>query len=257
MDQRVFFTSIPKCGKNILYSMFGGLGYRRHVHKDDSYSAAAYFAAFDRVNYVYVSSHESQAAAGSLDAELARMRPRSVFHRHLLPTREFSRAFEAAGIKPVFVVRDPRDALLSAANYALAGKPSHIVERMPPGDLRAATLFLLRGDNDTVPFADHFDAYRAWLHEPRTLTIRFEDIIGVAGGGSADAQRECLERVLVHVGSAHTPDDVETAARHVFNPRAGTFRRGQIGGWRDFADPALDAEFKRLAGHLLGPWGYA
>ena len=256
MNNRVFFTSIPKCGKNIIYSLFGGLGYSRHAFETERFARDAYFDKFELDNYLYPRAQLGAFDFSGFATELGRMRPRSVFHRHLLPRSEFFAALSNAGIRPILVVRDPRDAALSAAHWAIAGKPEHVVAILPSRDPKEIVRFLLRGDHDTVKFADHFDAYRDWCSNPETLVVRFEDIIGASGGGSAERQRWIVERILNHVGISDTQAVIASAIDSVFNRRAGTFFKGQIGSWREFADAELNQLFEAMAGHLLETWGY-
>lgn len=151
MASQVFFTSIPKCGKNLIYSLFHGLGYARHFPSTEDYAEAAYAAAFTGINYAYSPRTEGYPpdVFRGFAAELAAMPERSVFHRHLLPRPEFREMLQAAGVRALFVVRDPRDAVVSAANYARAqGKPVQIAHRMEGLDIGEMLRFLHRVDYD-------------------------------------------------------------------------------------------------------------
>ena len=257
VNPRVFFTSIPKCGKNLLYSMFASLGFVRHKQETDVYAQDAYTCLLKGINYVYADADCKYGRFSLFAHELGRMQPNSIFHRHLLPLPEFFRALAHARIKPILVIRDPRDALLSAAHYANHhGKPDHFVGLLPSRRLKDIVRVLLSGEQGTVGFADHFDAYLPWLQEPNTLVVRFEDLIGERGGGSRPRQLEVVAQTLGHVGLPADPGRVAQAADRVFNPRAGTFFRGKIGEWARLNDAVLDDLFMRHAGHLLGRWGY-
>lgn len=254
---RVFFTSIPKCGKNLLYSLFHGLGFKRHFPTSERYAEAAYAAAFTGLNYAYPPRDEPFTAADrdGLRDELAAMSDNTVFHRHLLPEPAFRAMLNEAGIRPLFIVRDPRDALVSAANYALEqAKPVQIVERLGARGFEDILRFLLRGEEGTAPFLDQFTAFHPWTEWEEVLTVRFEDLIGERGGGSEAAQRETLVRLLEHVGA--DPSQVAAAMDCVFNPRAGTFFRGQIGSHRAHFRGDIGDLFERSFGRLLDVWGY-
>ncbi len=257
MRQKVFFSSIPKCGKNLLYSLFHGLGYERYFPQGELYAEAAYAEAFDGVNYAYPARGEAFPAdvLDGFAGELASMKPGMVFHRHLLPRPEFRAMLQAAEVKPLFVVRDPRDAVVSAGNYALSQKkPVQIVERLGDRDLPGILRFLLRGEGGTEPFLTQFEAFYGWAEWPEVLVVRFEDLIGAAGGGSAERQRATLAAIMAHVGDGDA--DLDRAAESVFNPRAGTFFKGQIGSHRTVLTGDLADLFESRFGALLDLWGY-
>lgn len=254
---RVFFTSIPKCGKNLLYSLFHALGFKRHFPAGERYAEAAYAAAFKGINYAYPPQTEpfTLADRDGFAAELALMPERSVFHRHLPPEAGFRAALRQAAFRPLLVVRDPRDALLSAANYALnQGKPAQIVERLGDRGLDDILRFLLKGEEGTAPFLDQFAVFHPWTTWDEVMTVRFEDLIGARGGGSDQTQQETLIRLLEHVGA--DPGQTAAAAEQVFNPRAGTFFKGQIGGHRQYIRGDIARLFEERFGDTLAQWGY-
>ena len=254
---RVFFSSIPKCGKNLLYSLFLGIGFKRHFHHSEVYAEAAYATLFKQINYAYPYKEPSHNYSSilSLREELTSIPDQSVFHRHLLPLPEFRRILKDAGMRTLFIVRDPRDALVSAANYAIKQrKPVHIVQRMQSFEIRKVLLFLLRGDNGTAPFLEQFIAFHAWQSWEEVLTVRFEDLVGELGGGSSAMQYGALMRILDHVKV--NPAVIHNAAESVFNRRVGTFFRGQIDSYREHFYGDVEDLFNHRFGFLLDSWGY-
>ena len=96
-----------------------------------------------------------------------------------------------------------------------------------------------------------------WLHDPHTLSLRFEDLVGEAGGGSGAKQRECVLAVVRHLGlGAPLESNVDDLAEQLFGRNSLTFDRGRIGAWREAFDDEHKAAFKRVAGDLLVSLGY-
>jgi hypothetical protein len=87
------------------------------------------------------------------------------------------------------------------------------------------------------------------LHHPQVCKVSFEDLVGVRGGGSADAQLATVRRVVEFLGFGGNPDVIpERLADQLFNRGSFTFYRGQIGAWRE----AFTSAHRRLVADRLG-----
>jgi hypothetical protein len=260
----LFFSSIPKCGKNLIYSFFFALGYKRFRFEDDSYNHYSNLLPFNdlqgRDHYVTERSthHGIDCERVTLDfrAAICAIPDGYIGHRHMHPDGELLNALRVARIKPIFIYRDPRDCLVSAVHYAFNGKPEHISKMLGGLSEEDALLALLSGRDSLIPFARWYDAYRSWLDVPDSIPLRFEDIIGGRGGGTDARQKECFENLVSGLGIQVTREVFDTALSKAFNPRAGTFRSGQIGGWRKSFSKNVVQEFELKAGHLLNLWGF-
>lgn len=258
----LFFSSIPKCGKNLIYSFFFALGYKRFWFKDDSYNIYSNYLPFKNLDNCdhYVNKRslslgiDKEQAITNFQTEIYSISEGHIGHRHIHADVEVLNALRVAGIKPIFIYRDPRDCLLSAVHYAFKGQPEHISEVLSGLSEEEALLALLNGNNKLIPFAKWFDAYRSWLNVPDAIIVRFEAIIGARGGGNDARQRECFENVINCLGIQVPSHVFDKALSITFNPRAGTFRSGQIGGWRNSFSTKIIQEFELQAGHLLYPW---
>ena len=158
----------------------------------------------------------------------------------------------------LFNYRDPRDSLLSLVNYLLrrANEPysefaqniifAEILEAMPTA---AAQL-----DFAIAHMGKHVEKYNrnAWLlFHPSVAKLSFEELVGSAGGGTADQQQATIRRIGEFLGVA--PRDEEF---RLFDPSVRTFFRGQIGAWREVFSPEQTQTFGRLYGDVLRTYGY-
>lgn len=158
--------------------------------------------------------------------------------------------------------RDPRDALISLINFVegrTAQGYGNFYER------RVFNRILLDKPTmaDKIEYAlrdpyflarTEYDKAIWLLHHPAVCKVRFEDLVGPKGGGSATNQRKAVSRIIAHVGA--TGADVERAADAIFNPRSWSFHKGQIGAWREaFSARNLDM-FDDLYGDVLDQFGY-
>lgn len=265
---RVFFTSIPKCGKNILYSFLSHLSLFRlpelEVDRDLAvqFTYLRYFPDLQvRSTFAYpplASEGVDQLAlgAGRFLVGLQSMPEGVMLNHHFAFVPELYDSLQSAGIPVVFLYRDPRGCLLSMANYVLhKAKPSHLVLRI--GDtLEEALSVLLAGDQALVPFASYFDSFRGWLEARHVLTLRFEDIVGPRGGGTESQQLASLTALAQHIGWSGSPHQLETAIESSFNTRSSTFHRGHIDAWREVFSAKILQTFAEKAGWLPHQWGY-
>ncbi len=165
------------------------------------------------------------------------------------------------GYVAYFILRDPRDVVVSHVHYITEMEPDHIhhhhyaVELLTFDErLRTSILGL---PHPNIPFPDirlRFEPYLGWLDYPQVLTLRFEDFI-------LD-RAQALERVLFHAEQRGFPLLVER--QHALglleasiNPqRSPTFRSGKVGGWKDKFSDENKKLFKDTTGDLLIRLGY-
>lgn len=261
----LFFSSIPKCGKNIVYSFLFELGYKPSELND----GGLYYAvncresrSMDERDHYLVAHREltpdeTQFGKRALEEKMASLRTGEVLHRHFYYTEHLSSVLSQSNIKTIFVYRDPRDCLLSAVNYVFdQHKPEHIYKRLQSLTREQAALSMLKGDSRLIPFAEWFDGYYSWLDAPNVIALRFEDIIGAKGGGSDVAQKIAFSKLVNELGILVPPELFERALSCAFNASAGTFRKGQIGSWVHESTWGIRRTFHASCKSLPAKWGY-
>jgi hypothetical protein len=189
---------------------------------------------------------------------LGTLSPGQVVVAHLPFEPEYPEAIREAGVKVLFLTRDPRDIVLSQAHFAVA-RPDHPFHEAfaAQGDLRGRIIVAIQGDPATgLPsIANRLDRYEPWLAPP-TFVARFEDLVGPNGGGDAARQRDVVERLYRHLGLDDDPGLVDQVCSRLFSDASPTFRRGAIGQWRSQFDDELLDRFRAVAGDRLAAYGY-
>ena len=193
--------------------------------------------------------------------DLRRLRPGDIGYGHLHAQPEIVKLLIAPGAAPFFILRDPRDVVVSHVHYVTEMKPDHAHhayyrDELQNFDQRLRTSILGRPDL-AVPFPDirgRFEPYLGWLDAPEVLVLFYEDFI--------THRENTLLRVLnhargcglkLHVGEQEALRVLESA----INPRKSpTFRSGKIGKWRESFSDAHKTLFKDVAGDLLIRLGY-
>jgi ribosomal protein S12 methylthiotransferase accessory factor YcaO len=98
--------------------------------------------------------------------------------------------------------------------------------------------------------------YEAWLTNPNTVTVKFEDLIGEQGGGSSERQLAVLRRLTKHLDIDINESELLKVANQVFSSESPTFRKGVAGGWRKHLNKFHIEAIKKQTGDLLVRLGY-
>lgn len=244
--EKLFFTSIPKAGKNVIQSFLFKLGYLRLDLKEGI--ARELVAQRTYLNYFPDLSKRATYALPAINAQdigkiensyqlllqkMHTMPARSFIHHHFAFDKELHREIRKQGIPIVFLYRDPRDVLLSMANYFISQRePEHLIPKFTGLSIEDIMILLLRGDNELIPFASYMKSFTGWLSADSVLKIRFEDIIGPKGNGTLEDQQ------------------------NAFNVHAGTFFKGKIGAWKEGFSATVMEAFNENAEDLLKEWKY-
>jgi hypothetical protein len=264
MQGRALVTSVPKCGKNLVRSIFHAFNLQQRPFEDGSTAALHAYArwlgsAHERGRDPSVRSlvEETTPAFERALASVASLRDGEYVHGHFAYDERLHAAALEAGVPIVFVYRDPRACFASLAHFMVErGLPAELVSRLERRDVASAVRLLMDGDEAVVPFASFFEPYSRWRHAEGVIALRFEDVIGPRGHGSRMRQYAAISALASHVGRRELPWRLLDAASRAFNTRAGTFRRGTIDGWQDdlagLLRPGDEATLHRLA----AAWGF-
>ena len=195
---------------------------------------------------------------GGLNGWLNNIQPGQMYFCHLPWREETEKALGENNVHNLFMIRDLRDVLISDVHYIRKNKNHYLHElfsRLP--DMRACLELSLRGDpgSDWPGFGQRMQKYMGWL-DTNTHVVRFEDLIGSAGGGDSERQHETLNRMFRFLGIELSTEELQALATRVFSDVSPTFRKGRIGTGISQLDPELKSLFKEQAGELLIRCGY-
>ena len=193
--------------------------------------------------------------------DLRRFLPGDIGYGHLHAIPEIMVFMRQAQMATYFILRDPRDVVVSHVHYVTEMAPNHVhhlyyTQELHSFDERLRVSILGRPELGTA-FPDiraRFAPYLPWLDQPDVLTLHFEDFI--------HQRRAALGQVLDFAVQRGFPLQAEhaeavTVLEHSINPqRSPTFRQGRTGGWRaQFTDEHKQL-FKAVSGDLLTRLGY-
>jgi hypothetical protein len=187
-----------------------------------------------------------------------RLPPGRAVFAHLPWTAERMHGLRQAGVRTVFLVRDPRDVAVSMVDYALA-RPRHWLHRplVAIDDPRERLRLVVRGDEalglDGV--VARYERFAGWL-DGADLVLRFEDLVGPHGGGSVMAREQAVRSLLARLDVAADPSLVADLAEGSWYEDSPTFYRPAAGRWREHFDAPLLRWFAAVAADRLGGYGY-
>lgn len=246
----LFANSFPKSGTHLLTQVLQGF----------ARLGPAVVSGLPPVVTYHASSGEPRPIAQIL-AGLRRLLPGDIAYGHLHAHPQIVAELCREGIVPFFILRDPRDVVVSHVHYVTEMEPNHAHHRfyrevLQSFDERLRVSILGREEWGAL-FPDirrRFEPYLGWLSRPEVLVVKYEGFL-------AD-RRATLERILDHVLEGGFPlacsrsTALNILEQSIQPHRSPTFRQGRSGGWRECFSPEHRRLFKEVAADLLILLGY-
>lgn len=254
---KVLANSIPKAGTHLLTQLLGGVDrlWFSGLHVIDKNFWAGPVADTE----AYAPVDEARFRKG-----MRKVRNGQFATSHLTAQPVVIKALHDLGFAPLLMIRDPRDIAVSLSFWYGTNPRLYTWERFSAMSSDAERLMAAivglpggAGQQPVPSIGERLRHFRGWLDEPGTCVVRFEQLVGAAGGGSDEEQFETVRRVLRHC--RRETDDRRTAdlARSVFATHSKTFRRGAIATWPEHFGDEHRAAFDEVAGAELAAYGYA
>ncbi|MEZ5841293.1 MAG: sulfotransferase domain-containing protein [Hyphomicrobiales bacterium] len=244
---RIFINSIPKAGTHLVTA---------ELRKFDNLRNSYLHIARDRV--VRGAGNGERIDVEAFQRFSAMVRPGQYFTAHLEHDGDLAHALRVNGIRSLFVVRDPRDVLVSRYHYVMGLKRHRLhdlfTRRLQNDDDRWRLLIDgFEGPPPMTPLAEMLAAFRGWMSAEGVLTVRFEDLVGARGGGDDARRAATFRRIAEHCGLPTGHIEAIAGAATAATP---TLRKGRTGGWRtDLPAPFQRLVAERCAGELAA-YGY-
>jgi hypothetical protein len=263
---KIFVNSLPKSGTHLLTSileLMPGLkiqplpltrGLRRHsLNYLFFYSKRTVFAGIDQPCEVKIQT---------LAYILKKLQEGFVTSGHIPYQQSVVDLLKLNNIQTFFVIRDPRDVVVSKIYYNMKLKHHFLHKKYMAMDsnkerLKAAILGVKNKDGSylALGIAEKLASALPWLQTEGFMGIRFEDIIGSKGGGDPEKQVQSILSIAMHIGFSLTEEQAVDIGEKMFGT-GRTFRKGILGDWKNHFDEELKDIFKRTSGQYLIKLGY-
>lgn len=181
-------------------------------------------------------------------------------HSHLIYEKETKEALELEGYRIVFLLRDPRDQLISMLFYIndKGWGYKKLNRTLPfgllPFDDQIEEMITGKLFGTSVP-EDFIVNRLGWKNTG--LTVYFENLVGEKGGGNNLLQLAELKRLASYLNISIADEALNAIANQVFGWEGlTTFRSGQIGSWKKHFTERHKQLFKEIYGEELIRLGY-
>jgi sulfotransferase 6B1 len=185
---------------------------------------------------------------------------------HIWGHDELFDILDELGYVSLFVIRDPRDIVISNAAY-ITRLRRHVHHRRFVDEYHSEAERYLAIINGYPPspnapgllsLKERLEGFSPWLASSGVTCCRFEDLVGERGGGSSGTQIGAVMDIGQRIGRPLTAPEAARIASNAWSPAAATFRAGVIGEWRHrFDQSTLDAFQSSIGAELLSAYGYA
>jgi len=250
-----FLLTLPKSGTHMMYKFFTQLTGKRDGCLSCEFPTLSTHYFYDDGCFIDPLELEEQCALWKWD---------NIFPAGHL---NFSEPFQLFSqnhpeYEKMILVRDLRDVLVSQAYFEFKG----LEQEIGPSPMEAKILYLITLKYQN-PVMKCLDIYRqierafVWLDDPATLLLRYEDFVGEKGGGDLETQMDAMRTVASFLDLSPSNQEILDLARSIhgkvgaYNPYV-TFRKGQIGEWKELYTEETKEAFKHVYGDFLVRLGY-
>jgi len=175
-----------------------------------------------------------------------------------------------AGMKSIFFIRDPRDALVSLVFYMDIKSGNHrdfmhidsaVYDTLSFDEKIKA---LMTGSCCTNYIETFLKPFIKWTTYKYNLSAKFEDLIGPSGGGTREKQLQVIEQIASYLNITLSTEEKLAIAEHtntyktpkIQESMGKSYVQGQIGNWKSFLNAENKQLFKDLFGKQLIKLGY-
>jgi hypothetical protein len=256
----VLLNSLPKSGTNLLLKLLNGFPGTHYVRAITPLHGSRRFVPHSQDDVLSVGvDWPRPLSADAVRRVLSRLPAGAVAAAHIPYSERAAQVVEQSDMRMVVIIRDPRDVVISSANY-LATRDDHFLHEhfrvlSPEQRILASILGVSaaqsRGVGELRDIRQRLDMILRWRVESRVHVVRFEDLVGERGGGTRQTQCEAIAAIAQHVGVELEHDEIARLGEKLFGG-THTFRTGQTGTWRSaFTEVHLGAAEPLLADRLV------
>lgn len=190
---------------------------------------------------------------GGLEEVLRKLRPGGVLVTHLHYSDEVANQLRSGNVRRIFVIRDPRDIVVSRAFYVARNRkhPYHPYVQGLSLDERLRRAILGDQPRNYPSITQTLSWFAGWLREDGMFIIRFEDLTD-----ANDRGEKVIRDLFAYIGIEVDKDLLRFISERIVSPVSPTFRKGKSGEWRSVLKGELYTLFMETAGNWLDYYGY-
>jgi len=240
-------NAIPKSGSTLLYNILRGF-----------VEIGPFINTKLSVIKPYTDGQPTES--GWIQKELLSLAPGDIRIGYFHAKPEYQAILSEPQIAHYFIVRDPRDALVSSIFYAMDINPNQFhhdfIKNLP--DMEERLSFAIHGEAEgeyaMSDVGERYARWTDWLDNKDVCLIRFEELVS-----NREKQLGIMLDYLETRGfSPKLPriQMIDNLKKQMAPEKSNTFRKGVSGEWRKFFSERNIEEFKNFTGDLLVKMGY-
>jgi hypothetical protein len=195
---------------------------------------------------------------GGFDTLMGVLRPGQILVSHLWYSPAYIEILHRHNVRCLLMIRDPRDVVLSMAFY-ISKQKKHFLHKMYASEpVLANRIKLAILDSEAsrgLSIGQKLERFAGWLSSG-ALVVRFEDLVGIHGGGTQARQTAALRSIFAYLEMDFGEDEIDGYSRRLFTVESPTFRKGGIGQWREFFDDEIEEMYRQETDGWLSVYGY-
>lgn len=174
---------------------------------------------------------------------------------HINFTPEIYNYLMESGFKIFFMIRDPRDIILSEAHFVV-NRADHPWRKFLIDETLYERIESLIVGKYFWDIGKRLNGRKGWLTAENVKTIKFEHLVGSLGGGNDFHQQKTIQDIFEHIDLRLSNQEVINLSQSIYSKKTLTFRKGKINEWSEVFDDHLKEKFKQVAGQQLIDYGY-
>lgn len=264
--KKVFSNSLPKAGTHLIGKCLDLFGYRHKGHLGSGLVLGGSPTSHLR-RWIFPPRQPGYILGIDTPVEVSRFLVEGILNKiesgqyctaHVGYTCDLVDRVEELGFASILVLRDPRAVLASFVPYVLKNKTHFLhntFQHLSREEQYKAALNGTFGPYGALqPLWLRCNSLLPWIKMDNILKIRFEDIVGPKGGGTAQAQEQAMEKLCKWIDVPL--DRISFVSEKLFGPGKQTFRKGQVDSWQEEIPPAVLRMLDEHLGDVLLDWGY-
>tara|TARA_Y100000590_G_C15653402_1_gene989653 strand:- start:672 stop:1523 length:852 start_codon:yes stop_codon:yes gene_type:complete len=238
----VLINSFPKSGTHLLYQLFENMLNIKSYH-----TFIASMPSFTQIERT--KKKTLQMINAMVDGELARA--------HLFYDPAFEKSLAIKNLVHFFIYRDPRDIVISEANYFYDMNPfnryHYYFKKYPK--LSDRIMFSIKGNayhKTAIHYPNialRFNKYKSWMSTNSVYCVKYENLVGK---NKYNEIKKIMLHYLEHSNENVSIDDlVKNAISNIDPKKSHTFREGGTQKWKQYFNQEHKKVFKKISGELL------
>ena len=201
-------------------------------------------------------SPNNEQELGGLERLLETLQPGQILVPHLHYSKERWEIIQRSEVRAIFIIRDPRDIVVSSAFY-ISKKKGHPLHRYlyDVKNVEDKLRLLIKGNQAMrqavgyLPLEEELRRFKGWL-DAGYMIVRFEDLV------NEETRVKTMAGLYEYLGIQIDKLTLAHIAHNLVSPNSPTFRSGVYGQWMQYFTEELKALFDQTMGCALEWYGY-